>query len=165
MSASFNTRQLLVAPDERRLDAFRPLRTSRAHDAQRAPRTDRLVLPLQRELAELSEGDRMVRREERRLPDEHRPWRRRRLQPRRSVDEVSGDEALGGVSLVDGGFAREHARSRRETGDSDLLAERRDRVDEVEAAAHGPFGVVFVRDGVPQTAKTVSPMKLSITPP
>ena len=46
-----------------------------------------------------------------------------------------------------------------------LVAERRDRRDEIERRPHGPLGVVLGRDGVPQTAITASPMNFSTVPP
>ena len=139
--------QLLVATNERRFNPFRPLCAARlAHDAQGTPCPNRHILPFQHQVAEFAECDRMIRCEIRRFSDEHRSWRRRRLQSRRRVDEVSCHESLGGISLIHGCFTGEHARSRRETSDPDLPAESSDRVDEVEPAAHRPLGVVFVRD-------------------
>ena len=40
-----------------------------------------------------------------------------------------------------------------------------DRRDQVERGPDGALGIVLVRDGVPQTAITASPMNFSTVPP
>ena len=89
-------------------------------------------------------GDRRFGRPPRRLPHEHRARLGRRLNARRSVDEVTGDHALALGADRDGRLSREDARAR---------ANPRSKIgncaDEIERRPHCPFGVVLLRNGRP----------------
>ena len=76
-----------------------------------------------------------------------------------------GHHALAVGADRDGGLAGEHARPRSQVVHPDLVAERRDRRDQVERGANRALGVVLRATGVPQTAITASPMNFSTVPP
>ena len=135
--------QLVVAPDERRLERVRPAASAAlGDDAHRAPRRDRRGLALEQLLAGFLEDDRLRRGALRRLADEHGAGRRDGLEPARGVHEVARDHALVRRADRDRGLAGQDAGP-----GLDRRAEGAHRVDELEAGPDGPLGVVLVRGG------------------
>ena len=109
-------------------------------DAQRAPERDLLRLALQLEGAGVLVHDGGLARAPCRLADEHGARLGRRLDARRGVDEVAGDESLAGGAERHGGLAGEDARACLQPG-----VERGDGLDEIERGADGALGVVLAR--------------------
>ena len=138
--------QLAVPADERRLEALRLQRAARAgDDAQRAPGRNEAGLALQLVQPRVLVDDRRLGRAARRLADEHLARLRDPLDPRRGVDDVAGDHALALGSDRHRRLAGEDGRPRAQAARPGLVAERRDRGDEVERGTHGAFRVVLGR--------------------
>ena len=134
--------QLLLAPDERRLEGIRPaLAATLGHDAHRPPGRNRRGLALQRVVAERLEDDGALRRPTRGLADEHGPCLRDALEARRGVDEVAGHHALVRRVQRDRRLAGQDAGSSLEVG-----VQRLDCVDELQPCADRALGVVLVGD-------------------
>ena len=91
-------------------------------------------------------GDRLGGRASRVLADQDGLRRGHRLEARRGVHEVAGDEALVGRADGHGGLAGQHPGPEAQVG-ADVGAERPDRPDEIEGGADGPLGVVLVGHG------------------
>ena len=137
--------ELSVPSHERRLQTRRLERsTPPRRDPQRLPGSDRLGLPLELVLSGGAVRDRRLGRPPRRLPHEHRARLGRRLNARRSVDEVTGDHALALGADRDGRLSREHARAR-----ANPRSEIGNCADQIERRAHCPLGVVLLRDRRP----------------
>ena len=138
--------QLAVAADERGLQALRLERAAGARDdAQRPPELHRLLLALQRVRAGVFVDDRLLGRAAGRVADQHGARLGGRLDPRGRVDEVAGDHSLPFRADRHRRLAGEHARPRAQLRRADLVAERRDRRDEIERGPYGPLGVVLGR--------------------
>ncbi len=134
--------ELLVTPDERRLERLRPTDPAALGDhADRPPRRYRADLALEDLVGGGLEDDRAGRRTLRGLADQHGRWRRHALQPAGRVDQVAGDHALVRGAQRDRRFSRQDAGP-----DLDARRQAADRVDELEARANRPFGVVFTGD-------------------
>ena len=115
--------------------------------ADNAPHRDRLGLPLCLHRVECLEGDRRFGRAHGRLVDEHRTDGSCRLQTRGGVHDVPGHDALASFRASaesDDRLARRHGRANREL--EPLVAQLLDRLQDPEPGAHGPLGVVLVRD-------------------
>ena len=124
----------------------RPRPRALRDDPDGPPRRHGRDLALEQLLAGLLVRDGDARGPLDRLADEDRAGRRDRLQARCRVHEVARDHALAGRAERHRGLAGEHAAPR-----LDPRAEGLHRVDEVEARADRPLGVVLVRDrGAPQ---------------
>ena len=134
-------------------------------DPQGAQELERLGLALQLVRARVLVGDRRLGGAAGRLADEHRPGRGDRLDPRGGVDHVARDHALALGAERHRGLAGQHAGPCPQLGRAGLVAERRDRSDQLERSANGALGVVLGRVGVPHTAITASPMNFSTVPP
>ena len=87
------------------------------------------------------EGDGFRCRAKRRLADQHRTWRRDRLQARRRIDDVTRDHPLPGRAQRHGRFTAHKTGSRLEP-----WTEFPYRVDEFQRCSHAAFRVVLVRD-------------------
>ena len=139
--------QLVVAADERRLQALRPVAAAPlGDDPQRAPGRDRSLLALQRLLAGRFEEDREVGGPLRRLADEDRARRCDGLEPGCGVHEVARDHALVGGPDRHGRLAGQDRGATLEplvTGRASQLA---DRLDELQAGPNGPLRVVLEDD-------------------
>ena len=136
--------ELLLATDERRLDRLAAAGAAAlTEDAERAPRLDRLVLALQREVADLLERDRAAGRADRGLADEDGAGLGHRLEPRGGVHEVAGDDPLRGGADGRGGLAGEDAGPGAEVG-VDVGAEGLDGLEQVERRPDRALGVVLV---------------------
>ena len=134
--------QLVVAADEGGLERLRPVAAAPLRDdPQGAPGGDRGGLALEVLLAGRLEGDRRGRGPLRRLADQDRARGGGRLEPGGRVDEVAGDHPLVRGTDRDGGLAGEDAGP-----GGDRRPERPDRIDELEAGADSPLGVVLVGD-------------------
>ena len=120
---------------------------TRLRAPRRAPDRDRLRLPLRLDGLQRLEGDRRSGRAHRRLVDDAPADRCRRLQPRGGVHDVARDDslaALGTRTERDDGLTRRH---RRADGELEPFAlQFLDRLQDPEGGAHGPLGVVLVRD-------------------
>ena len=140
--------QLLVAPDEWRLDRLAaPGTTATRHDGQGLPAGDGRGLALERLLADRLERDRTRRRSVGRLADEDRARDRDRLEPRGRVDEVAGDHPLSvGTDRHDGLPGQD---TRPPCEDRPLDFDPADGIDQLEGRPHGAFRVVLVRDRGP----------------
>ena len=105
--------KLAVAADERRLEARRAHRAEATRsDAKRTPQLHLLRLALELGRPDLLVGNRGFGGASCRLTDEHVSRLGRGLDPRRCVDEVSGDHPLPFGPDRDGGLARENSCSR-----------------------------------------------------
>ncbi len=103
--------QLLVAPDERRLEGIRaPDAAALRDDAQGTPGRDRADLALEDLVGRGLEGDRARSGALRRLADEHRRRRGDALEPAGRIDQVAGHHALVGGTQGDGGLAGQDCR-------------------------------------------------------
>ena len=132
--------ELLVPTDERCLERVAAVLAAPLGDhPDGPPGVHRSVLALELVLARVLEDDGAGRRSFGRLADQHRPWLRRRLEPRGGVDEVARHHALVRGADGDGRLAGEDAGARLDAG-----AQRPDRVDQVEARPDGPLGVILV---------------------
>ena len=137
--------QLPLAADERRLQPLRfQLPAQAGDDPQRPPQRDRLRLSLQLVLAGTLVDDCLLGRAPGRLPGEHGPRLRRRLDPRGCVDEIAGDHPLALGADRHRGLPRQHAGARLQR-----RIEIRDRGDQLERCADGPLAVGLGRDGRP----------------
>ena len=138
--------ELAVAADEGRLEAVRLERAAYpGDDPERPPELRPAFLALELVRARLLVDDRLLAGAARRLADEHRPGLGRRLDARGGVDEVAGDHAFALCAERHRGLAGEHAGARTQVLGAVLLAERRDRRDEVERRPDRALGVVLGR--------------------
>jgi hypothetical protein len=135
--------ELLVPPDERRLERLAPVAAATLrHDAKGVPRRHRRLLAFQRLGAGRLERDGRRRGPLRRLAHQHGPGKGRRLEAARGVHEVARDHALVHRADRDRRLARQDARA-----SDDLRSERRHGVDQLEPCTDRPLGVVLARDG------------------
>ena len=139
--------ELLVPPDEGRLERLRPTDPAAlGDDAERPPGRDRADLALQDLLAGRLEDDRARRRSLGRLPDEDGARRSHRLEAAGRVDQVAADHALVGGAERDCRLAGQDPGTHLEAGGSRRVvvdAQSAHGVDEVERRADGPLGVVL----------------------
>ena len=135
--------ELPLPADERRPGLREVDAVTRAR-LERLPHRHRRRLPLRLDRLRLAVVDCMARGVIRRLADQDPVHRRRRLQPRRGVDDIAGGHsfALGGPGAErDQGLARVD-------GDSHLELLLLDRpVADLERRTHRAFRVVLVRRG------------------
>ncbi len=140
--------QLTIAADERRLEALRFQGTAGAgDDAQGSPDRDEPDLALQLVHADVLVDDSRLGRAPGRLAHQDLARLGQGLDPRGGVDEIAGDHALALGADRDSGLAGQHRCPRAEATQADLVAERRDRCDQVERGPDGPLGVVLRRRG------------------
>ena len=138
--------QVAVAPDERRLEHLLALASTDPSDhPRRPPQPQRLGLALDRVLAGVLVGDRGRGHVPRDFVDEHRPRVGGRLHARCRVDPVADDQSFAGI------LERRHLPggdpgSRPQPHGAELVAEHRDRVDDLERCPDGAFGVVLACD-------------------
>ena len=135
--------QLVVTPDERRLERLRPVSPADLGDhPEGSPGRDRRGLAFERLLAGRLEGDRSRRTALGRLADEDRPRGGDGLQATGRVDDVTGDHPLVRGPDRHRGLPGEHPGTGGDAG-----AERLDGGDQLECRSDGALGVVLVRDG------------------
>ncbi len=135
--------ELVVPADERRRARRLEIDSEPAPRADRAPDRYRLGLALRRHRLERLVVDHVPRRPVRLLAGEERTRRSRRLQPRRGVDDVTGDEALAQLGP---GSERDDRLAGVDRG-TGLQLELGHRVQDDQPRSDGPLGVVLVRDG------------------
>ena len=141
--------QVLLAPDERRLELVAAARPATLRDdPQCAPRPDAFRLALHGQLAQRLVRDRAVGRPIRPLADEDAVGLGATLQARRGVHDVAGDHALAGGAHGHGGLAGGHAGADREARRVRVCErEGADRVDELERGSDRALRVVLVGGG------------------
>jgi hypothetical protein len=129
-------RELLLAADERRRRAGRPL------ERHHAVRGHRLRPALERHRTERRQRDQRADQPPRRFPDHHVAILRHILQPGRDVDRIA-DDVVGG--RVDDDLARVggDAEPDRPDGSALLAGERTEGLLHGEGGAHGPHRVVL----------------------
>ena len=143
----FEHAQLAVPADERRLQAFDPLRTAAGgHHLQGAVQRQRLGLSLEHVGPGRLVAHGGVGGTARRLPDEHRARCRHRLDPARRVHEVARHQALAVGAEVDRRFTGEDPGTQAQVRSTEVLPHRADRGNELQGRAHRPLRVVLVGD-------------------
>ena len=137
--------ELVVATDERRLEALRagPRRRAWPRRASARHAGDRGGLALEQLLAGRLEGDGAGCGPVGRLADQDHARRRHRLEAAGGVDEVAGDHALADGAEGDGRLAGQHAGACLEAAAVGADVEPADRFDEVEGRPDRPLGVVL----------------------
>src|SRR5438128_4956950 len=139
--------EVAIAADERRLEARGPLRSARAcHDAEGAPRLDRLRLALQLAQTAVGIDDGRLRSAFGRVTDDDGPRLGARLQTRSGVDKVPRNEPFARIAGHHRRLAGEDAAARPELGDAHSLAEICDGLDQLEGGSNRTLDVVFARD-------------------
>ena len=139
-------REVLLATDERR--AVRRLDGPESQRG-RAPGRNRLRFPFQRRRFELLVLHSPSRRAVGCLAHNHRADRRRLLQTRSRVDDISGDDdvaLVGTRAEVDDHLARVHADAEREREIGALGVELLDRGEDAKRRGNGALGIILVSD-------------------
>ena len=100
------------------------------------------------------------------LADEHFAGGGRLLQTRRDIDSVAGHEGLPGRAGNDtAGVHADPCRERDAIFALQFFVEELEGRAHVGGRAHRSKRVVFVHEGIPNTAITASPMNFSTVPP
>jgi hypothetical protein len=142
--------QLAVAADERRLQALRAERAAHPREhAQRPPERRLALLALQLEGARRLEGDRLLGRPPRRLPDVHRAGPGHRLDARGRVHQVARHHPLALGPDRHRRLAGQHTGPRPQLGRAHLVAERRHGRHEIQCRPHRSLRVVLGRNRRP----------------
>ena len=145
----------------RRSERPTPLRW--ATTRTRPPGLHGLLLALQVERPDLGEGDRARGGPPGGLVDEHGARRGDALHPRGRVDGVAEHHAFGHLADRDRDLSGDDSRPGCELH-AGLGSELGHRRHHFEGGAHGPLGVVLVRDRCSPDAMTASPMNFSTVP-
>jgi hypothetical protein len=139
--------ELAIAAGKGRLDACGVHRAADgSHHANRAIERHRLGLAFQLVFAGVLVIDRRLRRALRGFPDEHRPRRSDRLDPRDGVHEVSGHHPLTLRAEVHCSFAGKHPGASCKAGCANVLPEHVDGGRQLERGPNGALDVVLLRD-------------------
>jgi hypothetical protein len=135
--------QLVVAAEKRRPARRLEVDAQAAAGAERPPERHRLGLPLRRDRLKLFVLDRVPRRPVRLLAGDEAARRRRGLEARGGVDDVSGDDPLAELRP---GVERDDGLACVDRGPC-LEVELLHRLEDGKPRPHAPLGVVLVRDG------------------